>query len=172
MQLTKKLHSETSASWVLVLHNNRTAESFLVTVNVFLMHTGFTLCAQIQTAGSQNPHIHVPCLHHCSPRWAVYLQAQLLKSSLQTKYMSGFPLTCYLVTLKEVRQWKKKGSVEAIPTQPLPPLQPVCAEPVEFYSHRGLFVSLLVSCLGLPWSVSWVCKCVADCDLLYSHDNM
>lgn len=125
------------------------------------MHTGFSLYAQIQAAGSKSPHICVLFIYHDSSGWGQdeggqgYSEKQLLQPSLPTK--CGFPPTCHLDKLKEGRQFIK-GFVEAIPTLPLPRLQPVCAEPVEFHSHRGLFVSVLASCLGLPWSVSWVCK--------------
>lgn len=53
----------------------------------------------------------------------------------------------------------------------LPPLQPVCAEPVEFLSHRGLFVSVWVFYLGLSGSISWDCEsacvCLCVCPLCF-----
>lgn len=60
---------------------------------------------------------------------------------------------------------KKKGAVcKKVLLGPfllarLPPLQPDCAEPVEFHLHRGLFVSVLAFYFGFSSTVSWVCKC-------------
>lgn len=76
----------------------------------------------------------------------MFPQAAFKKISVQ------FSTVLLLADVKKGERFVKRFCT----TIPLPPLQLVCAEPVEFHSHRGLFVSVLVFYLGLSWTV---CEC-------------
>lgn len=100
--------------------------------------------------------------------------AQLLKSPPEHPliyWVSSFPPTCFLVRKKKGEWSAQSFFFRLVLLLPLPPLQSVCAESVEFHSHRGLFVS----CFGVLFLIFsnhfpgfWVC---ALCVICYSESK-